>query len=386
MDSVNKVVNAVRAGKSLQPKAWPNGARVAVLLSFDVDNETVAIRFGDPTLGSLSQAQYGARVGLPRIVKLLDAHKIPATFFIPSVSLALTPSMVGVIKKSGRHEFGVHGWIHEMNAKLPDSIERRLLKKAVTELTALTGTKPTGYRAPSWNFSPNTLRILREMGFRYESSLMSDDRPYELLQNGKPTGLVEIPVEWILDDAPLFDPRGDRYSPPREVAQVWMDEFDKAYDEGTMLVLTMHPHISGHRSRIIALEQLIAHIEAKGAGQSLVDDPRRRRRVRPQAGQSQSARSAIVGSTLDARTAGTMLAATAANNNDTLAPARTAGSLGATLKSIDDMNLPRDHREDDAHRHAHHRRHEPANERESHQIRPARRRVRCGSRIHACVD
>jgi peptidoglycan/xylan/chitin deacetylase (PgdA/CDA1 family) len=266
MDTVNKVVNAVRAGRSLQPKAWPNGARVAVLLSFDVDNETVALRYGEPTPGSLSQTQYGARVGLERIVNLLDAHKIPATFFIPSVSLALTPSMAGVIKKSGRHEFGVHGWIHEMNSTLPDSVERRLLKKALAELTTLTGTKPTGYRAPSWNFSPNTLSILRDMGFRYESSLMADDRPYELLQNGKPTGIVEIPVEWILDDAPLFDPRGVSYSAPRDVARVWMDEFDKAYDEGTMLVLTMHPHISGHRSRIIALEQLIAHIESKGAG------------------------------------------------------------------------------------------------------------------------
>src|SRR5438552_2325690 len=143
---------------------------------------------------------------------------------------------------------------------------RALVKKAVDELTRMTGTKPTGYRAPSWNFSPNTLSILREMGFRYESSLMADDSPYELNQNGKPTGIVEIPVEWIADDAPLFDPRGDRYSAPRDVARVWMDEFDKAFDEGTMLVLTMHPHISGHRSRIVALEQLIAHIEAKGAG------------------------------------------------------------------------------------------------------------------------
>jgi hypothetical protein len=95
-----------------------------------------------------------------------------------------------------------------------------------------------------------------------------DDRPYELLQNGKPTGLVEIPVEWILDDASLSDPRGDRYSPPRDVARVWMDEFDKAYDEGTVLVLTVHPHISGHRSRIVALEQLIAHIERKARAKS----------------------------------------------------------------------------------------------------------------------
>jgi len=266
MDSVMAAVNAVRAGKSLQPAKWPNGARAAVLLSFDVDNETIPLRFGETNAGAMSQAQYGARVGLERIVKLLDAHKIPASFFIPSVSLAITPTMADVIKKSGRHEFGVHGWIHEMNSTLPDSIERRLLTKAVAELTQMTGKKPTGYRAPSWNFSPNTLSILRDLGFRYESSLMADDRPYELLQNGKPTGIVEIPVEWILDDAPLFDPRGERYASPRDVAQVWIDEFDRAYEEGTMLVLTMHPHISGHRSRIVALEQLIAHIEAKGAG------------------------------------------------------------------------------------------------------------------------
>ncbi len=266
MDSVTTVVNEVRAGRSLQPTTWPGGARVAVLLSFDVDNETIAVRYGEPTVGSLAEMQYGARVGLPRIVKLLDAHRIPASFFVPSVSLAITPSMVGVIKASGRHEFGVHGWIHELNMTLPDSAERALLTKAVAELTAMTGKKPTGYRAPSWNFSPNTLTILRDMGFRYESSLMADDAPYELLQRGKPTGLVEVPVQWILDDAPLFDPRGERYMNPRDIARVWMDDFDKAYEERTTFVLTLHPHVSGHRSRIVALEQLIAHIESKGAG------------------------------------------------------------------------------------------------------------------------
>ncbi len=266
MDSITRVVHAVRAGRSLQPAAWPGGARVAVLLSFDVDNETIALRFGEPTPGTLSQGQYGARRGLGRVVRLLDRHRIPATFFIPAVSLALTPAMADSITRSGRHEFGVHGWVHELNTTLPDSAERALLTKAVGELTRMTGRKPTGYRAPSWNFSANTLSILRDLGFRYESSLMADDSPYELLQDGAPTGLVELPVEWILDDAPLFDPRGERYSAPRDVARVWMDEFDKAYEEGTMFVLTLHPHVSGHRSRIVALEQLIAHIQAKGAG------------------------------------------------------------------------------------------------------------------------
>lgn len=263
-DSVFKVVNAVRAGRSLKPASWPNGARVAVLFSFDVDNETVAIRFGEPTIGALSQDEYGARVGLPRIVALFDKYQIPVTYFIPAMSARIHPEMVDRIRKSGRNEIAVHGWIHEMNSQLPYATEKDLLQRAVDYWTKTLGKKPTGYRAPSWNFSPNTLRILREIGFTYESSMMSDENPYELMQDGQATGIVELPVEWIMDDAPLYDPRGTNYASPREVAQVWMDEFDKAWEEHSMFVLTNHPHISGHRSRVVALEMLIQHIKAKG--------------------------------------------------------------------------------------------------------------------------
>lgn len=263
-DTIRKVVNAVRAGRSLQPNQWPGGARVAVLLSFDVDNETVSLRFGEPTIGALSQGEYGARVALGRVVNLLDRYRIPASFFIPAVSLMLHPEMADVIKASGRHEFGVHGWIHEMNTQAPPDVERELVRRALDYLTRVTGTRPVGYRAPSWNFSPATLSIIRDLGFTYESSMMSDDRPYELLQDGQPTGIVEIPVEWILDDAPLFNVQGANYAHPRDVAQVWIDEFDRAWEERTMFVLTMHPHVIGHRSRIVALELLLAHIRAKG--------------------------------------------------------------------------------------------------------------------------
>ncbi len=256
-------VNEVRAGRTLQPDAWPDGARVAVLLSFDVDNETIALRYGEPSIGALSQGEYGARVGLGRVVNLLDRYGIPATFFIPSMSLRINPGMADVINRSGRHEFGVHGWIHELNTSLSGEMERELLVRAIDELTQLTGQRPVGYRAPSWNFSSNTLDIIRDLGFLYESSLMSDDRPYELLSHGEPTGIVELPVEWILDDAPLLNPRGDRYSTPREVLQVYIDEFDLAYAEGTMFLLTMHPHYIGHRSRMVILQGLIEHIRQK---------------------------------------------------------------------------------------------------------------------------
>ncbi len=263
-DRILEEVNRVRAGRSLQPDSWPNGARVAVLLSFDVDNETISLRYGEPTVGGLSQGEYGARVALPRVVDLIDRHEIPASFFIPAVSLMLNPGMADVIKRSGRHEFAIHGWIHEQNTSVPRDEEKRLLQQAIDYLTEATGERPVGYRAPSWNFSANTMSILQEIGFLYESSLMADDRPYELLANGEPTGIVELPVEWILDDAPLLNPRGDRYSSPAEVLQVYIDEFDKAYEEGTMFLLTMHPHYIGHRSRIVILERLIDHIRAKG--------------------------------------------------------------------------------------------------------------------------
>lgn len=263
-DSAFKVVNAVRAGRSLQPKSWPGGARVAVLFSFDVDNETVALRFGEPTVGALSQGEYGARVGLPRIVRLFDKYQIPVSYFIPAMSAKIHPEQVALIQKSGRNEIAIHGYIHELNSQLPYDVEKSLLERAMEYWTKTLGKRPVGYRAPSWNFSPNTLRILREMGFEYESSMMSDESPYELLENGQPTGIVELPVEWIMDDAPLYSPQGNAYESPREVAKVWMDEYDKAYEEGTMFILTNHPHISGHRSRVVALEMLIQHIKTKG--------------------------------------------------------------------------------------------------------------------------
>jgi len=262
---VRNAVSQVRAGRDLTPESWPNEARVAVLFSFDVDNETVqGLRDGSVSIGPLSQGEYGSRVALPRVVELMNQQEIPSTFFFPAWSLKLAPTQADLIQASGMHEIAVHGWIHERNSELDAETEERLLIAAVDAMTELTGERPVGYRAPSWNFSPNTLDIVRRLGFLYESSLMADDRPYELLDNGQPTNLVELPVEWILDDAPLFNPRGSSYSPPREVMQVWIDEFDKAWDEGTMFLLTMHPHIVGHRSRIVALEGLIEHIKTRG--------------------------------------------------------------------------------------------------------------------------
>ena len=251
---VRSAVNQVRAGRDLNPPSWPGGARVAVLLSFDVDNETVqGLRTGEVSIGPLSQGQYGSRVALPRVLKLLEEQDVPK----------LAPGQADQIQAPGVHEIAVHGWIHELNTALDGETEARLLRQATDAIEEIAGVRPVGYRAPSWNHSPNTLRIIREMGFLYESSLMADDRPYELVQDGEATGLVELPVEWILDDAPLFNPLGTRYMNPRDVLSVWIDEFDGAWEEGTMFLLTMHPHVIGHRSRIVVLEELINHMKTK---------------------------------------------------------------------------------------------------------------------------
>ncbi len=263
VERLEKAVNQVRAGRDLTPKTWPNGAKAAVLLSFDVDNETIAWWEGEPTISDLSRGEFGSRVALKRIVDLLLARNVPASFFIPALSLHLAPQMADEIKRLPRHEFAVHGWIHERNTQVPADKEREMILNAHKMLTELTGETPVGYRAPSWNFSPATPQIIQDMKFIYESSMMSDDRPYELVVGGKPTGIVELPVEWILDDAPLLDPRGDRYTNPREWLQVQKDEFDIAYQEGTMFLLTMHPHYIGHRSRIVVLEELITYIQLK---------------------------------------------------------------------------------------------------------------------------
>jgi peptidoglycan/xylan/chitin deacetylase (PgdA/CDA1 family) len=247
-ERIEQAVNKVRAGRDLTPDNWPGGARVAVLLSFDVDNETIWLRNGDTNVGGLSQGQYGARVGLGRVLDLLEEQDISASFFGPAISFSLAPEMIKAI---------------QANAVLPREIEERLLRMAVERMTELMGERPVGYRAPSWNFSDNTLELLMEMDFLYDSSLMADDRPYEIVANGEATGFVELPVDWILDDAPLMNPLGDRYSSPREVMQVYQDEFDVAYEEGTVFVLTMHPHYIGHRSRIVVLRELIEYMKSK---------------------------------------------------------------------------------------------------------------------------
>ncbi len=265
LEQVKAQVDRVRAGKDLTPESWPDGARVAVALSFDFDAETNDLRDLNLSPGSFSQGEYAARVAIPRILALLDKYEIPASFFVPAVSGLLHKEEIRAIVSKNRHEIGLHGWIHERNSLLSEEEERELMQKSFDVLQQLTGKAPVGIRTPSWDFSLHTLAIIKEMGLLYDSSLMADDRPYEILANGSPSGIVELPVEWLLDDYPYFG--FSRYTSirphiqPMDVFAIWAAEFDTAYEEGTLFVLTMHPKYIGHRSRIAMLEILIQYIQ-----------------------------------------------------------------------------------------------------------------------------
>src|SRR5579872_3967708 len=168
-DQLRQAVDLARVGRKLTPKSWPNGARVAVCLSFDTDTEVPLLRDGTTSPTTLSASDFGAEAGIRRILEMLDKYQVPASFFVTGVDAMLHPDMVAAILKSGKNEVGVHGWIHEFPPRLPEGEEERLLDKAIAYLTKATGKRPVGYRAPSWAFSSVTLDLIRKKNFLYDS-------------------------------------------------------------------------------------------------------------------------------------------------------------------------------------------------------------------------
>ena len=260
------MVNQARAGRVLRPKSWPGGARCAVALSFDSDHETNELRDGGKSISRLSWGQYGSRVGVPRILDILERYGAKASFYVPAVAALLHEDEQCRVVAEG-HELGIHGWIHELNSVLPYQIERDLMLRAADALEKIAGIRPVGLRTPSWEFSPNTLAIEKEMGLLYDSSLMADEDCYELMLHGEPSGVVEVPVEWIRDDAVYFMMHRFQslrpYTPPTDVFDIFRREFDYAYEQGGLFQLTMHPHVITARSRIWILEELIRYATSK---------------------------------------------------------------------------------------------------------------------------
>lgn len=260
-------VNRVRAGRPLKPDRWPDGARCALALSFDCDHETFELGAGGRAIGRLAWGEFGRRTGVPRVLDVLSRHNVTASFFVPAVAGLIDTEALRPICGAG-HEVGVHGWIHENTSLLDRTVERDLMARARDALQDMTGIEPVGHRAANWDLSKDTIALVAELGFAYDSSMMADDSCYELLSDGKPTGLVEIPVDWVRDDAVylLFNrnPPTRPWTPPEAVLDIFTREFDAAFDEGGMCQLTLHPFVIGYRSRIWILDHLITHARSRG--------------------------------------------------------------------------------------------------------------------------
>lgn len=242
--------------------------RCTVLLTFDFDAESLWEDSGLDTPTYVSRGRYGADVGVPRILDLLARYGLPATFFVPGITVKRYPDIVREISSRG-HELGHHGYFHTSPTEMTADQERAALVQGLEAFEQAAGVRPVGYRSPSWDLSHHSIPLLLEHGFLYDSSLMANDfHLYSLTEASASPGLHEIPVAWELDDAPHFmfnfSPRYRMgLSSPSKVYEIWLSEFEGAYAEDGVFTLTMHPQIIGRYHRIQMLERLIREMSSR---------------------------------------------------------------------------------------------------------------------------
>jgi len=245
---------------------WPDGKRIAVCLTWDVDGES-ALYFRVPDrsrnqLGELHQRMFGPSVGVWRILRMLERNGVPGTFYVPSYIAMIHPKVVEAFVRAG-HPVGLHGHIHEALELLDEKQEQDVLQLSKEILGELCGYTPTLYRAPGWELNRRTPEILVRHGCRSDSSLMDDESPYALDTPAGP--LIEIPIQWALDDAEYWaHTRANRdkaLADPETVFRFWSDEFNGMYEDGACYVLTLHPFISGRHVSMNTIDRLIKHIK-----------------------------------------------------------------------------------------------------------------------------
>ena len=247
---------------------WPDGKSAAAAFTFDVDAES-AVLWGNEAVGArmsvMSHQAYGPLVGIPRILDLLEQHQIRSTFFVPGHTADRYPVAVRSIVAAG-HEIAHHGYLHEQPTALTLEEEIDALDRGLAALADVAGVRPVGYRAPMWDLSWRTPALLAERGFLYDSSLMDADHPYELsISPGADQSLVEIPIQWALDDWEQYcylpDISGSGLiESPRKARELWQLEFDALRGVGGCWVLTNHPFLTGRASRAAELGALMRYV------------------------------------------------------------------------------------------------------------------------------
>jgi peptidoglycan/xylan/chitin deacetylase (PgdA/CDA1 family) len=244
---------------------------LSVAITVDHDAISDSIRRGDSVV-KLSHAEFGPRVGAKRILDLLEYRGIPATWFVPGHTLTTFTDDTAAIVDGG-HELACHGWFHEDFAELSAGEQEDVLGRSMAAARAVTGAAPAGFRAPYWSLGADTPGLVEAAGFRYDSSLMADDyRPYWIRSGdrhstdegttwGEPSGLVEVPVYWAMDDWPHFEPGPGRpgLSAPSAVLEIWTEELRYAHEHapGGLVMVTVHPECIGRGHRMAMLEHFI---------------------------------------------------------------------------------------------------------------------------------
>jgi peptidoglycan-N-acetylglucosamine deacetylase len=234
---------------------------VDVLITFDFDAESAAMQSATRLRRGpafVSHGAFGAKVGIWRILDVLAAKDVAATFFVPGWVAERWPTSVKEIVARG-HEVGLHGYLHEYATGMVDVAEERMtLIRATDALTNIIGVKPTGFRPPGCLYSESTVGLLRELEFLYGSAMQDDDGPYvhpDPAESGRQ--LVEIPCHWQLADD-LFGWHSDVRMSPSQVEEIWTCELDAiGRYPGRTYVLTLHPHQMGHPGRIALLERIL---------------------------------------------------------------------------------------------------------------------------------
>lgn len=267
----------------------PEGKHLAVAITSDLDAQSVWMgTFGISTPGFLSRGEFGAVVGVPRVLHSLSRFGIPATWCIPTHSMRTFPEALESVVAAG-HEVAAHGVYHEAVHQLELDEERRLMELQLSTHEALLGRRPRGYRSPSWNFSQHTHALLEEFEFDWDSSLMGRDfevyRPRPVVSAsledgnvfGEPSSFLEVPVSWYLDDFPVLEslPRNPGMADTEGVLRRWIDLFDFAYERvpGGVLTLTVHPQTIARGHHLLMFERFLEHAASRdGAWFATISD------------------------------------------------------------------------------------------------------------------
>lgn len=249
--------------------AWPEGKSWGLMVSVNLDAEFYGkIFYPDMDVDEgdvLRLGRSGMEYGLPRLLDTLDHYQVKATFFVLGEVAVRYPKEVKEIVKRG-HEIGCHGDKHEILGRLSKEEQKDVLRKSLDKLKTVTDKPIFGFRMPEGEINEDTLEVVKELGFRYSSSLSDDDIPYR----HEKTGLLELPIHWELFDLPYFTFAFDPPIPPGQSRSASMDQVLKNWEYecqgskkwGTLAVLQLDPQTIGEQGRIFMLEKLLEQVQA----------------------------------------------------------------------------------------------------------------------------